>query len=166
MIRRIQQMCGLNTLYHVWRLYNLCYTSALWLCDEYLTEHVSLKKFYAHELHKMNKVRILHIKSCENQFSGIYHIEVFNMPVWATRGTPYFPNWASRNFETYNTGYPFLGGTFFLYVRASLVYRISPSLGGLVSSYQIPHIGWLRNIYPSLRISDGSGPIKPVARVR
>ena len=31
-----------------------------------LTKHINPKFFYAHELQKMNEVRILHTKSCDN----------------------------------------------------------------------------------------------------
>jgi hypothetical protein len=31
-----------------------------------LTKHINPKFFYAHELHKMNEIKILHTKSCEN----------------------------------------------------------------------------------------------------
>jgi hypothetical protein len=31
-----------------------------------LTKHINPKFFYAHEFHKMNEIKILHTKSCEN----------------------------------------------------------------------------------------------------
>jgi hypothetical protein len=31
-----------------------------------LTKHMSSKFFYAHELYKMNEIKVLHTKSCEN----------------------------------------------------------------------------------------------------
>jgi hypothetical protein len=31
-----------------------------------LMKHISSKFFYAHELYKMNGIKILHTKSCEN----------------------------------------------------------------------------------------------------
>ena len=31
-----------------------------------ITKHINLKLFYAHELHKMNEIKVIHTKSCEN----------------------------------------------------------------------------------------------------
>ena len=70
MIRHIQQTCGMNTVQTPTIIYEdnaACITPVQsGYVKSNLTKHINPKFFYAHELQKMNHVRILHTKSCDN----------------------------------------------------------------------------------------------------
>ena len=70
MIHHILQMCGLNTVPTPTIIYEDNAACVSQVQSGYvksnLTKHINPKFFYAHELQKMNEVRILHTKSCEN----------------------------------------------------------------------------------------------------
>jgi hypothetical protein len=70
MIHHIQQTCGLNTVQTPTIIYEdnaACVAQVqLGYVKSNLTKHINPKFFYAHELQKMNEVRILHTKSCDN----------------------------------------------------------------------------------------------------
>ena len=69
-IRHIQQTCGLNTVQTPTVIYEDNAACVAQVQSGYvksnLTKHINPKFFYAHELQKMNEVRILHTKSCDN----------------------------------------------------------------------------------------------------
>ena len=67
MILHIPQTCGLNTV----QTPTIIYEDNVACVAQVQSGHVKSslinpKFFYAHELQKMNKVRILHTKSCDN----------------------------------------------------------------------------------------------------
>ena len=70
MTGHIQMTCGLNTIQTPTIIYEDNAACVAQVQTGYvkrnLTKHINLKFFYAHELQKMNEVRILHTKSCEN----------------------------------------------------------------------------------------------------
>ena len=70
MIGHIQQTCGLNTVQTPTIIYEdnaACVAQVqMGYVKSNLTKHISPKFFYAHELQQLNKVRVLHTKSCDN----------------------------------------------------------------------------------------------------
>ena len=75
MIHHIQQTCGLNTVQTPTIIYEDNADCVAQVQSGYvksnLTKHINSKFFYAHELQKMNEVRILHTKSCDN-FANLF----------------------------------------------------------------------------------------------
>ena len=69
-IGHIQLSCGLNTIQTPTIIYEDNAACVAQVQTGYvksnLTKHINPKFFYAHELQKLNEVRILHTKSCEN----------------------------------------------------------------------------------------------------
>jgi hypothetical protein len=66
MINHIHSTCGLNIEQTPTIIYEdnaACVTQVLKIN---LTKHINPKFFYAHELHKMNEIKIMHTNSCEN----------------------------------------------------------------------------------------------------
>ena len=70
MIGHIQLTCRLNTVQTPTIIYEDNAACVAQVQTGYvksnLTKHIDPKFFYAHELQKLNEVRILHTKSCEN----------------------------------------------------------------------------------------------------
>jgi hypothetical protein len=70
MINHIQSSCGLNIEQTPTIIYEdnaACVAQVqMGYVKSNLTKHINPKFFYAHELHKMNEIKILHTKSCEN----------------------------------------------------------------------------------------------------
>jgi hypothetical protein len=69
-ITHIQMTCGLNTIQTPTIIYEDNAACVAQVQTGYvksgLTKHIHPKFFYAHELQKMNEVKVLHTKSCEN----------------------------------------------------------------------------------------------------
>jgi len=70
MINHIQSSCGLNIELTPTIIYEdnaACVAQVqMGYVKSQLTKHINPKFFYAHELHKMNEIKILHTKSCDN----------------------------------------------------------------------------------------------------
>jgi hypothetical protein len=70
MINHIQSACGLNIEETPTIIYEdnaACVAQVqMGYVKSNLRKHINPKFFYAHELHKMNEIKILHTKSCEN----------------------------------------------------------------------------------------------------
>ena len=70
MINHVQQSCGLNTTNTLTIIYEDNTACVAQVQTGYvksnLTKHINRKFFYAHELHKMNEIKVMHPKSCEN----------------------------------------------------------------------------------------------------
>ena len=70
MINHIQQSCGLNTTNTPTIIYEDNVACVAQMQTGYvksnLMKHINPKFFYAHELHKMNEIMVMHTKSCEN----------------------------------------------------------------------------------------------------
>lgn len=69
-VSHIQMSCGLNTVQTPTIIYEDNAACVAQVQTGYvksnLTKHINPKFFYAHELQKMNEVKVLHTKSCEN----------------------------------------------------------------------------------------------------
>ena len=69
-INHIQQSCGLNTTNTPTIIYEDNAACVAQVQSGYmksnLTKHINPKFFYAHELHKMNEIKVMHTKSCKN----------------------------------------------------------------------------------------------------
>ena len=70
MSHHIQQSCGLNTAQTPTIIYEdnaACVAQVqMGYVKNHLIKHVNPKFFYAHELQKMDEIKVLHTKSCEN----------------------------------------------------------------------------------------------------
>ena len=70
MIHHIKQSCGLNTAQPPTIIYEDNAACVAQVQMSYvknpLTKHINPKFFFAHELQKMDEIKVLHTKSCEN----------------------------------------------------------------------------------------------------